>query len=229
MLPYNQPLKIKKLTRIRGGHKGAFTRLEQKVDEFTVTAIDSSTKLFQGEASLKTLQDRIAMIHKFDAEIELLIDGDDLANELEQQTEFHVSASVTIARLSALIENYKKERDRPPREFSTDSSPSSSVTSSRLKLPKLQLPTFTGSYTDWMGFFDLFKASVDSNTHLSNSEKLNYLKACVKGEAARLISSISITDANYSIAFALLKDRYENKEHHSSSFASNLVAASFEN
>ena len=99
----------RKLTRIRGGHKGAFTRLEQKVDEFTVTAIDSSTKLFQGEALLKTLQDRIAMIHKFDAEIELLIeDEDDLANELEQQTEFHVSASVTIARLSALIENYKK-------------------------------------------------------------------------------------------------------------------------
>ena len=62
-----------------------------------------------------------------------------------------------------------------------------------------------------MSFFDLFKASNDPNTHLSNSEKLNYLKACVKGEAARLISSISITDANYNIAFALLKDRFENK------------------
>ena len=102
------------------------------------------------------------MIHKFHAEIELLIkDEDDLANELEQQTEFHVSASVTITRLSALIENYKKEQDRPPLEFPTDTSPSSSATSSRLKLLKLQLPTFTRSYTDWMGFFDLFKASVD--------------------------------------------------------------------
>ena len=100
----------RKLTRIRGGHKGAFTRLEQKVDEFTVTAIDFSTKLVQCEALLKTLRDRIAMIHKFDAEIDLLIeDEDELANELEQQTEFHVSASVSIARLSALIENYKKK------------------------------------------------------------------------------------------------------------------------
>ena len=53
-----------KLTRIRGGHKGAFTRLEQNVDEFTVTGIDSSTKMFQGEALLKTLQDRIAISHK---------------------------------------------------------------------------------------------------------------------------------------------------------------------
>ena len=48
---------FRKLTRIRDGHKGAFTRLEQKVDEFTFTAIDSSTNLFQGEALLKTLQE----------------------------------------------------------------------------------------------------------------------------------------------------------------------------
>ena len=40
------------------------------------------------------------MIHKFDAEIELLIEDEvELANELEQQTEFHVSASITIARV----------------------------------------------------------------------------------------------------------------------------------
>ena len=112
-------------------------------------------------------------------EIELLIeDEDELANELEQQWESHVSACVTIARLSALIENYKKERGRPPRVFSTDPSSSNSPTSSRMKFPDLQLPTFTGSYTDSMSFFDLFKTSVDSNSHLSNSEKLNYLSRC---------------------------------------------------
>ena len=144
----------------------------------------------------------------------MIEDEDELANEFEQQTEFHVSVRVIIARLSALNANYKKERDRPPREFSTDPSSSNSATSSRMKLPNLQLPTFTGSYTDWMSFFDLFKVSVDSNSHLSNSEKLNYLKACVKVEAARIISPISRTDANYNnynIALTLLKDQYENK------------------
>ena len=38
------------------------------------------------------------------------------------------------------------------------------------------------------------------------------MKACVKGEAARLTSSISITYANHNIALTLLKDRYENKK-----------------
>ena len=62
-----------------------------------------------------------------------------------------------------------------------------------------------------MSFADLFKASVDSNNQLSNSEKLNYLKACAKGEAAKLISSVTITDYNYEIAWELLHERYENK------------------
>ena len=110
-----------------------------------------------------------------------------------------------------MIENYKTERDRHPRDFSTDHSASNSATSSRIKLSKLQLPTFTGSYTNCMSFFDLFKTSIDFNSHLSNSEKLNYLTTCVKGEAASLTSSISITDENYNIALRLLKDRYENK------------------
>ena len=70
---------------------------------------------------MKTLQDPPSMILKFDAEIELLIeDEDDCVSELEQQPEFLVSASVTIARLSALIEKYETECDRPSREFSTD-------------------------------------------------------------------------------------------------------------
>ena len=54
----------RKLTGIRGGHKGAFTRFEQKIDAITFTAIDSSTKPFQGAALLMTLQDRFSMIHK---------------------------------------------------------------------------------------------------------------------------------------------------------------------
>ena len=58
---------------------------------------------------------------------------------------------------------------------------------------------------------DLFKASIDGNNQLSDSEKLNYLKVCLVGNAAKLITSVTITDANYGIAMKLLHERYENK------------------
>ena len=79
-----------------------------------------------------------------------------------------------------------------------------------MRLPKLQMPTFTGAYTDWVSFNDLFQAAVSSSSLLSDSERLNYLKACINGDAAKLFSSLRITDANYPIAWQLLKDRYDN-------------------
>ena len=56
-----------------------------------------------------------------------------------------------------------------------------------------------------------FDAAVNSNTQLSDSEKINYLRACLQGDAAKLIRSVAITDANYPIALGLLKERYANK------------------
>ena len=35
----------------------------------------------------------------------------------------------------------------------------------------------------WTSFMDLFRACVDSNTQLANSEKLNDLRARIKGDA----------------------------------------------
>ena len=66
-------------------------------------------------------------------------------------------------------------------------------------------------YTEWLSFIDFFKASVDGNNQLSDSDKLNYLKVRLVGDAAKLIASVTITDANYCIAMKLLHERYENK------------------
>ena len=64
-----------------------------------------------------------------------------------------------------------------------------------------------------MSFSDLFKASIDSCTTLNDCQKLQYLKASVKGDAAKLTSSVPLTSANYSIAWEsfLVVDRYQNE------------------
>ena len=78
------------------------------------------------------------------------------------------------------------------------------------KLPKLDLPTFSGDYLPWTSFFDLFTGAVHNNGTLQNSQKLQYLKASLKGDAAKLLASVTITDANYSVAMKMLRDRYQN-------------------
>ena len=214
------PADEKRLSRVRGAHKGAFTKLEKEVDDFLTTVIATPNQLVEAEALLKTLQDKIQVIHRYDAEIELLDDDDQLSQDMELSTQFHHNASVTVVRLSALIDNYKGQSEatmNSPRTSTNDRSQNLS----KLKLPKLHFLSFTGSYADWMSFAYLFKASVDSNYELSNSDKLNYLKACVKGEATKLISSITITVYNLGSPARTL---WKQKEHCTSPFTSNLVS-----
>ena len=79
--------------------------------------------------------------------------------------------------------------------------------SANIKLPKLNLPVFSGNYMEWTSFFDLFKGAVIDNSSLQGSQKLQYLKASVKGDAAKLLASIPVTDHNFDIAMNTLINR----------------------
>ena len=62
-----------------------------------------------------------------------------------------------------------------------------------------------------MVFFVPFNAAVIFDTKSGDSEKLNYLSACLKSDAAELICSVSISKAIYTTAIGLLTDTYANK------------------
>lgn len=80
-----------------------------------------------------------------------------------------------------------------------------------LRLPKIEITPFDGNYDHWQNFSDIFIATVGNNSTLSNALKMQHLKTLLTGEAADVISTMAITDANYQKAWDLLKDRYDNK------------------
>lgn len=80
---------------------------------------------------------------------------------------------------------------------------------SDLKLPRMNMPVFSGNYLEWQSFFDLFDSLVHKNPTLKNSQKLYFLKMNLAGEAASLISHLKIEDANYESALQKLKSRYD--------------------
>ncbi|XP_070153665.1 uncharacterized protein [Polyergus mexicanus] len=80
-----------------------------------------------------------------------------------------------------------------------------------VKLPNIDLPKFDGNYERWIPFRDLFESLIASNISLPNVQKLHYLRSALTGEAAKMISSLEITNDNYVIAWNLLKQRFENK------------------
>lgn len=62
--------------------------------------------------------------------------------------------------------------------------PVRSAPAAAAKLPALSLPEFSGKYRDWTEFRERITALVLNKSTLSDVEKLQYLRGCLKGAAA---------------------------------------------
>lgn len=87
----------------------------------------------------------------------------------------------------------------------------STTSSINTRLPKLDLPKFSGAISEWSSFYDLFLSSVHDNDRLQPVQKFQYLKSVLIDEPLALIRNLSLTDANYTSALTILTDRYNRK------------------
>ena len=145
-------------------------------------------------------------IQALDEKYQSLLGLEGLDNDIIESTEWNDRISDNADNINRFIQKVKQFRE----SSLPNTSSFQNTDATGLKLPKISLPTFSGNYTDWMSFIDLFQGSVNSNSKLSNSQKLHYLKASLKGHAAKLLSSVTISDSNYEVAREILKNRYSN-------------------
>lgn len=96
--------------------------------------------------------------------------------------------------------------------------------SNLVKLPKISIPSFSGKYTEWTTFRDLFVSMIHNNNTLDNVQKLQYLKGYLTGEAEQLIRYTPVTDANYEQCWKQLEDRYSNKKYLSNCILKRLLS-----
>ncbi|KYN03400.1 hypothetical protein ALC62_05792 [Cyphomyrmex costatus] len=85
------------------------------------------------------------------------------------------------------------------------------VKSRRLELPEESLPTFDGSFENWLLFKNAFRNMVDSRTDLSDVDKLYCLKSALVGEAANKTKIFATDGIDYFKAWELLERSYEVK------------------
>ncbi|XP_073956541.1 uncharacterized protein [Choristoneura fumiferana] len=116
---------------------------------------------------------------------------------------------------------YKSELKKMMTRFKTVSASSQKVPvetkgSEQIRLPKITIPPFSGTYTQWISFRDLFLSLVHNNNSLDNVQKLHYLKSHLSGEAEQLLRHIPITADNYTASWELLTKRFNNKKYLSS-------------
>ena len=90
----------------------------------------------------------------------------------------------------------------------TDQDATTHLPDVHVRLPKLSLPKFSGEPLEWQTFWDSFDASVDSNASLSGVQKFQYLRAQLTGPAAHCVAGLTATNAHYTHAIEMLRQRF---------------------
>lgn len=68
-------------------------------------------------------------------------------------------------------------------------------------LPKIELPRFDECIIHWCFFRDMFTLLVHHNVSIDDITRFHYVLSCVSGSASSIVKSVSLTAANYPIAW----------------------------
>lgn len=190
----------------RGVIKGKVTRFATWLDAFNPQPDDLGTL----EARLDEALGLLAEFENIQAKIE------DLDSEADHETErrnFEDAYFTTIGKAKMLL---RSRANATPISIDSvltaNTNMNSTAIQPAIKLPTMNLPTFNGSYDQWLNFHDAFKTMIHENTALSGIQKFYYLRSSLTDSAAEITQSLVSSEENYTIAWELLTKRFDNKK-----------------
>ena len=203
---------LKRLLSSRRGYRAHLTKLLQAVTEI----LNGAQPLSEANtAALKDLHEQLErkkeLISSLDARIlEATTEDSEIEAEVLQAEEVSSSISTAKAKIAQrLTPTSSASAATPPRRTDAHTLPASlPVHEHFTRLPKLDLPQFTGNPLHWQSFWDCFEAAVHTNASLSEVQKLSYLRAQLHGDAARIIAGLQLSNDNYTHSVTLLKERF---------------------
>lgn len=197
----NKDDEIRDLNRKRGTVKGRLTFFQNYVT--TLTALKKKLNRKQSIELTLRKDHAVSFFSEFNDiqdQIEQLTTDDDLPTQLEIRQKFEDTYYTAISDADLLLgKEVASGKNKPEKD-----------TSSLIKLPTISLPTFDGSYDNWLEFRDTFQSMIHSSEKLDNIQKFHYLRSALTGNALQVIKSIEFSADSYETAWDLLENRYNN-------------------
>ncbi|XP_018374005.1 PREDICTED: uncharacterized protein LOC108768170 [Trachymyrmex cornetzi] len=129
--------------------------------------------------------------------------------QIKQRDSFKAPYFALMSRYEATLEQLNPSETQAATRNTNNRTAVSRET--HVRLPKIELPVFAGSYEDWYSYRDTFEKLIHENDRLADIEKFHYLRSSLKDKAAEVIKSIETTTENYHEAWAAVKERFDNK------------------
>ena len=194
---------IEKWRSIRGAYKGHCTQDFKRGEKLITSETPDQAEL---EALVDRLTRRAEEIARMDAKIVMSLETEeDIQLDTETALSFQDNISYWQFKIGRLL---KSKQDTPVSQFHYSSLKQEPAPRMHINLPKINIKSFGGDPLQWLTFWDSFSAAIDKNHGLSYIEKMNYLNGMLKGEAARAISGLPLTEENYKKAIELLQERF---------------------
>lgn len=193
--------------------RAAATRLKNFLENFNVSQGSRyditvrKQKLTDLWAQFETIQSRIETLENADPSNinkEALVE-----QQIQQRASFENPYFSLMSQYDAILEHFNRMKIQA--SSSIDSNHAVNARESRIRLPKIVLPVFSGDYEDWYAYQDTFEKLIHFNEGLTEIEKFYYLRSSLKNTAAEVIGSIETTTANYHNAWTAIKERFDNK------------------
>ena len=188
------PLKFSCIKKSFTLQNKAFTKWETQLKDPNITKLQKST-------IKKNLTDKISLIKEKYSEFWNTEHPDE---EMDRLTDLFDSLMETGNNLMSELELLDDCKELVPAPVVTDSC----TNNLRVKLPKIEIPVFSGNILEFYQFWSLFESCVDSNPNLDSCSKLSYLLSLLSGDALLCLSGLPVIDSNYSVAKDLLRKRY---------------------
>ncbi|XP_018378048.1 PREDICTED: uncharacterized protein LOC108770819 [Trachymyrmex cornetzi] len=199
--------RLKKLKIRRGQLKALCTRAHNTLTSNVISELNTA-QLSERKAKIEATWSQFDEVQ---SEIEELLDSADMLETHElDRNEFEETYYDITSRFQELIIS-RGATSNPVTETRPANINRNRVSGTSLKLPKIDLPSFSGSYEEWYPFHDTFQSLIHRDRSINEIQKFHYLKAALKGKAAELVQSLEMSADNYEQAWQMLIKRYDNK------------------
>ncbi|XP_049871172.1 uncharacterized protein LOC126370378 [Pectinophora gossypiella] len=193
---------IHDLPSLRRKRTLAYNRMKKILDvalQAKSTSLPDDTELFLAHYS--SVSKLIESFEDAHGDILTLLDEKCEEDEDSYREQFDSMYFDIVAVYSQLTRKSESQSTAPNR-------PASAPT---VKLPKIEIPKFSGNIKSWPEYYDIFNALIHENGSLSNTEKMQYLVSTLSGDALGLIRTFPAQGIYYEEAYRTLVARYRDK------------------
>ena len=199
--------KQQQLERKRAAGRGWATRSSNAL---AALVAKPEVTIMELEDGIEDFDKRLAALDDAQSAVELgIVEPDKLEDDIKAADQFR--RQVRVPRVQAaqkLAELLQKTV--PQGNANSDGGAAESVLSN-IRLPRIELPKFSGNVLEWLSFWEQFEALV-GEANIPAISKFGYLHSSLEGEAKRVLQGLTLTAVNYPIACRMLKERFGKSE-----------------